>query len=414
MLSQFVEDPFGMHGPGAVFDSSEGKDKWSFGNLPGLPLKLFKGQHSYLPQGDCEVERRSRLCVVPKDFRGHRLICIEPKELMFYQQGLMRTIFQIVETNLVARACIDFHDQRKSNKLSRSLKFSTIDLSDASDNLRLRLCRYLFPKEVLDALTKGRSSHVELPNGDVVKTTTMFTMGNALCFPIETLVFYALALSTMLCDSGQLWRLSSPKGLLSFVRSNPLRVFGDDIIVPNKYFESVCKTLAGCGLVVNKEKSCFMTPVREACGSWFFLERDCTIVKLKLDAVENFSDWISVRETVKLLFQGGFTRTAKLVKSELDKFYRIPLLGLDRICDCAPDSRRFNKANSDGSNYQRLEFRLPSLSLGKPDVLNGDIGLYSYFTGRGSHVAPRDGASCVKWGWESLDPIERDSRDGRQ
>jgi len=390
--SQFVDEPYGLHGPGAVYDCSKGKDKWSFGNLPGLPSRLLEGQHSSLPQGELDVERLSRLCVVPKDFRGHRLICIEPKELMFLQQGLMRTIYQMVKTNLVTGTCIDFRDQRKSFDLSKSLKYSTIDLSDASDNLRLELCRYLFPKEVYRVLVNARSREVELPDGERVVPTTMFTMGNALCFPIETLVFFTLSLATMLEESGQVWRVGKPRWLSEYVRKNRIQVFGDDIIVPRRFFHPVCDTLAGCGLVVNSNKSCHSTPVREACGSWFFHGIDCTIVRLKVDAVETYSDWISSVETVKLLFQSGFTRTARTILSLLQCYHDIPIDGISDT-HSSIKNRRYNV------QLQRLEWRLPSLSLGKPDVLTGDVGLYSYFTGKGSHAAPRGDASCIEWGW---------------
>lgn len=362
--------------------------------MPGLPDTLYQAQHSSLQREEVEVERRSRLCVVPKDFRGHRLICIEPKELMFYQQGLLRTINHIVKTNLITRSCINFSDQSISFNLSKRLNLSTIDLSDASDRLRKELCRFLFPKEVFSVLANARCNTVELPDGEIIVPTTMYTMGNALCFPIETLVFWALTLSTMLHEDGQVWRVDNPRGLLAYLRKNRLQVFGDDIIVPNRHFNAVCNTLACSGLLVNVKKSCLNTPIREACGSWYAFGIDCRIVKLKVDNVETYVDWISARESVKLLFQSGFTHAANLIKAELDRFYCIPIDGMQENPD-AYKHRRYNV------QLQRVEFRVPEVTLGQPSVLDGEVGLYSYFTGRGSHAGPLGNASCVKWGWRS-------------
>lgn len=392
---QYIEDPWGRHGPGAVFDSSKGKDKWTFGHMPGLPDKLYQGQHASLPQGEQVVERRARLAVVPKDFRGHRLICVEPKELMFYQQGLMSTIYDMVESNLVTRTSIDFKNQYRSFIKSRNLKIATIDLSDASDNLRKELCRLLFSKEVFSVLAGARSREVELPSGEVIVPTTMFTMGNALCFPIETLAFWALSLASLLVDDGCIHLVEEPLGLAAYVKKRHLVIFGDDIIVHRRYYEGVVEVLTGCGLLVNRGKSCYNTYVREACGSWWYANYDCSITRLKTSSVETYSDWISALEAAMLLYQSGFHSTCESILSSLDAFYPVPFSALG-FPYRKTEIRRWN------IQLQRLEWRLPLLSRGKPEVLNGEIGLYAYFTGQGSHTAPRSDQDLVEWGWVSL------------
>lgn len=47
-LVQFQEDPFGCHGPGAVFDGSKGRDKWAFDSVPGFSDKIYWSQHAFL------------------------------------------------------------------------------------------------------------------------------------------------------------------------------------------------------------------------------------------------------------------------------------------------------------------------------------------------------------------------------
>jgi hypothetical protein len=78
------------------------------------------------------------------------------------------------------------------------------------------------------------------------------TMGSAVCFPIETIVFYSISKAV----------------LQLFGYTGDPYVYGDDIIVPTKYAGYVMDVLEAYGFVVNREKS-FTNPrlaFRESCG----------------------------------------------------------------------------------------------------------------------------------------------------
>lgn len=386
-------DPFGSHGPGAVFDSAKGKDKWLFNSMPEITDRIYRSQHGYLHNEGEDGVPSSRVAIVPKDFRSHRIICVEPKEFMFYQQGLMKVLVHVIHSHELTSRSIDFNSQTESFKMSRNNNYSTLDLSDASDNLRLSLARLILPKEVLKLATVARSRSITMPDGEVVENiTTLFTMGNALCFPFQTLIFWSLALATMLVH-GPI--PSTREALIRSVKKLRLRVFGDDIIVPRRFYQEVCDVLSLCGLKVNVAKSCDATPVRESCGSWFYYGIDVRIVRLRTHAVCSDKDWVSLLQCAKLLFQSGFTRTSEAILCSLDSYLPVP-----RGIGWIPGSLPWGSGNVRyNSLLQRVEVRMPVIKDNKPDVLSGEVGLYNYFVGRGSHMAPHHSAQRTEWGW---------------
>lgn len=395
-VEQFASFPFGCHGPGAVEDGARGRDKWYFNHFAGISDRIYQSSRGYLTQSGLEGLPFSKLAVVPKDFRGHRLICVEPKEFMFYQQGLMRVITQLVHNHWLTGRCIDFNNQVKSQRLSRNPRYATIDLKDASDLISLRLARTLLPREIFRLITVARSQGIQTPDGDVVAPYhTFLTMGNALCFPMQTLLFWSLSLATMISDDHLEHIVSTPSKLLSFIYKNKIRVFGDDIIVPKRNFESVCTTLSRCGLAVNAAKSCCNTPVRESCGSWYYHGIDCRIVRLKAHKAGKESEWISLFDAARQLYMSGFSKASEAILTHLDVFLPVP-----RGFGWVPGPRNPGASNYRyNSNYQRVEVRIPVLVGERPDVLTGEVGLYSYFTGKGSRAAPHCDLTQVEWGW---------------
>lgn len=427
-LAQWESNPFGVHGPGAVAAGEKGKDKYDFSVPIGFDIQLFVPEllnpKAYLP---CEEEHRndvvSRLAVVPKDFRGHRLICIEPKEAMWAQQGLMRVLYERVSSHPLTRRSISFKSQEKSFFLSKSYRFSTIDLKDASDRVSKTLCRLLFNKKVYRLLTRYRSRQIEAYSGYRTTYETMFTMGNALCFPIETLVFWAISVAAMYVqrcvmqgyDPARMYFTFrypySPEGEMDYQivsyqfgkRNTPFasvysRVFGDDIIVPRIYYECVTGALESCGFVVNRSKSCDNTLVRESCGSWWYHEYDCRIVRFGSHKLQNTRAWIGFLENSRALAQCGFYSAAQSVLDFMAVMHAVPpyvagLPGL-RVWD---DCYRWNK------DLQRVEVWLPMLeNVDRRQYLPGNWGIYSFFAGSATSAFVQSDTSCVKWTWARL------------
>jgi len=419
-LAQWVDEPWGAHGPGAVANSEEGFEKWEFRDMRVhgrvLDSSCLDGKvvENYVPFHD--LEYASRLAVVPKDYRKHRIICIEQKELMFAQQGVMNTLFDVVHSHPLASRAINFHDQTPSMRLSRNRRFSTIDLKDASDLVSLPLLRLLFPKEVYKLVTSLRSRSI-YQNGSLTpvvaegELVTAFTMGNALCFPIETLVFWALSLATLIVkDSRQRFPggiTQAVQGLVSPTLSRvewyqryPLRVFGDDIIVPARHHADVVETLEACGLQVNLEKSCSMlTPIREACGSFWLHGLDVTVVKLTYHSLVSNLAWVSLADSAVRLASSGFLHCSLTLTRFLAEKYPVAydLLGFPTQGGKS-DWVRWNLV------YQRRELRVPCFIDTVTRLLPGRPGLYSWLTQKATlAVFPGHGNNAITEKWVPAD-----------
>lgn len=419
-FSQWVQDPFGRHGPGAVAEGEEGFQKWMFRTLPGVNEKLF----SYQPGIPVvEVQQASdysldvsRLCVVPKDFRGHRLICIEPKERMFAQQGLMQVIYQHAKVHPLVRTSIDFTNQAKSMSRSRNLKYSTIDLKDASDLVSKSLARLLLPKQIFALLTRYRSPRILAGSQILESYETFLTMGNALCFPMESLIFWALTIASMLyddygykapgkvCNSSIFESLTYSQLELLQYYARRVRVFGDDIIVPNGYAESVITTLEEAGLKVNHSKSCVNSLVRESCGSWWFNQVDVRITRFAYHKLSNTRVWISWAANARELFGCGFHNTANTILGLMAAMHSVPYgtCGLPGHMEIG-ELVRYNET------LQRVETRVPTIRWdGRGARLAGLPGLYAWFTQQAtSGLFQPDSVKEVEWSWVDIHTFEK-------
>lgn len=391
-IAQWMTDPYGRHGPGAVFDGATGAAKWSFSRS----YTAWKTHHEFMDPTSEASASKSRLTVVPKDFRKHRLICIEQKEMMFQQQGLRSVLEFIVAQNPQVSRCLSFDNQGLNFELSKNTRFSTIDLSDASDLLSRRLVKLLFPREIYKLLVNCRSSCIELPDSSLIQYESMYTMGNALCFTIESIAFAALTAATISVVSG--CSLASTTG--------KFRVFGDDILVQKEYYPEMLKTLAQSGLKPNVEKCCHDSLVRESCGSWFVQGIDIRVVRPRTLTVSNDRDWLSALQVSKNLANLGCTSAAVAVAQHCDSYHPVPF-GFFGIPGCSIQGRDNlkkrvvtmfdNKGQSHGkscayrynSQLQREECYVPTQIGTSFSPVSGNRGLYAYFTQQATKFAER-------------------------
>jgi hypothetical protein len=306
-----------------------------------------------LQEAPC-ADPEARVCLVPKDSRGPRIISCEPAELMYIQQGLMRKLYKVIETHPLTRGQINFSDQSVNKELARtsSMKndLATLDLSDASDRVSLSLVRRVFPPNWLEALEACRSEYTVLPDGRRVKLNKFAPMGSSCCFPVEALVFWACAQAALRISSGD----RQPRTVY---------VYGDDIIIPSTYAEVVIQGLELVGLKVNKDK-CFVDgPFRESCGGDYYLGVDVTPIRLRKAFGLSGTRLESTADFLNLIIQKfGYELSHSLVRHvEWELGYSFPrtllaLPGTLRIDPCASNDvrfeRRFNKA------LQRYEHRV--------------------------------------------------------
>lgn len=380
-LAQWMSNPWGKPGPGAVFGGETGRAKWLFLDVPGVSQDAFEHLTEFSPS-EGEFSRTSRLELVPKDYRGPRLICVEPKELQFLQQGLLHVLESIVESHPRTRNSINFRNQELSRRLCRNMSYSTIDLKDASDLVSMQLCRILWPREVLRVLTLPRSCFTLTPNSNV-RLRCFATMGSALCFPVETLTFWALA-----------------QGAIPEFANLKVRVFGDDIIVPNHYCDRIMTILETSGLKVNREKTCTRkTLIRESCGAYYFNREDVRIVQLKVTNCDGPLSWCALLDTAHELVARGYIQCAHAILESIHTYFPAPwgFFGFpERISEgTEPDSVvRWNY------DYQRKEVRMPTVcATDRRSRLPDDLGIYAYFVGAESHPLLHGTVDKVKYSW---------------
>jgi hypothetical protein len=297
------QDPLDIrpcHGTGATACRTKNHEKWH-------KLRYFRKLDEHFSYPDYffyspshlvdEMERleeaevsipRARVCLVPKDSRGPRIISCEPAELMFIQQGLMRKLYKCIENHPLTRSFVNFEDQTINRTLAREASITgdlaTIDLSDASDRVSLNLVRSLFPSNWVRALEACRSEETELPSGEIVKLNKFAPMGSSVCFPVEALVFWAIAYATLRISDPSQW----PR----------IYVYGDDIIVDSVNSQRVMDGLEAVGLKVNRDKSYCSGPFRESCGGDFYVGHEVTPVRLKKPITSSQTSAVAVADLI--------------------------------------------------------------------------------------------------------------------
>jgi hypothetical protein len=390
-LVDFVKNPWGRQGPGAVAGGEVGSEKWSFEKWPGLPRQLFSWREGM----DCEVrpvlrQPDARVCLVPKDFRGPRVICIEPKENQFAQQGLMDILYRLVSRCALTNRSISFLDTETSRAACFDYRYATIDLKDASDTINLVLARLLLPRWVFKLVTRYRSRGVKVPDGRLVKTNCLATMGNATCFPLETLLFWAISLATMikLRDS---YPIRMRKNL-----NLDIRVFGDDIIVPLWSCDMVARSLEAAGLVVNASKTCQFSLVRESCGQWVFAGEAIKIVRFKSLDVSDYRSYIQWRDLLMDLLHEDKENLSAMGIEVLEM-----LQGF--VADTQKTCKRAFKVRYNRDEQRFQVFAPVFVQQGRLRKLEDAAGLYAWHVHNDRTPFLRGARKRVNMRWQSID-----------
>lgn len=283
------------HGPGVVSTREKPWEKMGFKRIYKSVEKVYPFtdymflNYTHLCDRLQDLERVvevdypvAKLVAVPKDFRGPRLISAEPLETQWLQQGQARLMMERLESHPLSRGHVNFTSQEVNRRLalqsSIDNEFVTIDLKDASDRVSYELTRAILPPDAFKHLDATRSHATRLPTGLEVPLRMFAPMGSAVCFPIESIVFYSLVVAA-------LQRHKYPKRYLTHSDLNEIRhavfVYGDDLIVKSPFADLAITALEEVGLKVNLDKCCTGPRFRESCGMDAYKGTDVTPVRLK-------------------------------------------------------------------------------------------------------------------------------------
>jgi hypothetical protein len=192
-----------------------------------------------------------KLVFVPKSAKTERSVVVEPVLNTLVQGGVGAYI-----ANRLRSTGIDISDQSRNQRgaLEGSITggLATLDLSSASDTIATELVFDLLPIDWAIFLSQFRTGHVSY-NGIRLSMQKFSSMGNGFTFPLETLIFYALACACV-----------EEKDI------GDVSVYGDDIIIPTYAYTTLCDLLRVSGFVPNPTKSFATGPFRESCGCDYY------------------------------------------------------------------------------------------------------------------------------------------------
>ena len=299
------------HGPGATADRLTGNRKFdqvewtdrlervfSWVDFIVPSARYFQEYHPivrFLEPGD---ERPTRVVDVPKTLKTPRIIAIEPTCMQYVQQGLAAKFVEYIESPFVwykqnhnvGFGVVGFTHQEPNQQLacegSLSGELATLDLSEASDRVSNQLVRAMlddFPN-LSEGVDACRSRKADVPGHGVVRLAKFASMGSALTFPIEAMVFSTIVFMAIARaeadEAGDESRARVDTGLILRHRSG-VRVYGDDIVVPVRFVHRVVEYLTAFGLKVNSNKSFWTGRFRESCGKEYYNGLDVSVVKVR-------------------------------------------------------------------------------------------------------------------------------------
>lgn len=216
-----------------------------------------------------DIVRGSRATTVPKSNSIRRMIAVEPTCNMFLQQGVMTLMYQRMKrVGLDVESLPDTH-KSLAQEGSITRRLATVDFTSASDCVSTDLLKWLLPPKWFRVFDMIRCTAMKV-DGKWIDLNMSSTMGNAVTFPLETLVFWTLGHALLLTAKNETHSLFPEWDDLKSVS-----VFGDDCIVPDWLYEDFVQVCESVGFMVNKEKSFHgSVPFRESCGGDYLAGRD--------------------------------------------------------------------------------------------------------------------------------------------
>nr|UJQ85406.1 MAG: hypothetical protein 3 [Leviviridae sp.] len=299
------------HGPGATADRLKGNQKfdqlewtdrlervfsWSDFIIPSARyFQEYLPKVNFLEPG---AERPVRVITVPKTLKTPRIIAIEPTCMQYVQQGLMAKFVEYIESPFVGSnsnrnvgfGVVGFTDQKPNQLLacegSLSGDLATLDLSEASDRVSNQLVRTMLENypNLAEGVDASRSRKAEVRGHGVIRLAKFASMGSALTFPIEAMVFSTIifiGIARALAEQeGRESRTLVDTDLIMRYRSS-VRVYGDDIVVPVRFVQWVVDALESYGFKVNSNKSFWTGKFRESCGKEYYDGHDVSVVRVR-------------------------------------------------------------------------------------------------------------------------------------
>ena len=328
------------HGPGSTAEKVLANNKYRFLDwtdrleavAPYWSYARFRGsydlRYSEVDFRSPERELPVRVVTVPKTVKTPRIIALEPTCMQYMQQGVSVAIRDGIDQSYLVDLIGD--KSQEPNQLlalagSLTGDLATLDLSEASDRVSNLLVRGLFDPwpDLSDLVQATRSRHADVPENGLVAIHRFASMGSALCFPVETMVFLTIVLLGMQeCLGTRFTHQSQIQALVGRVRC-----YGDDIIVPTAAVPYVVKYLQAYGLKVNNDKSFWTGKFRESCGKEYYSGHDVTVCRVRRElprsrkAVDEVVSAVDLRNRA---YKYGYWRAARWLDAFIERLIPFP------------------------------------------------------------------------------------------
>jgi len=329
------------HGPGTTADKLLGNQKFYQTEWTSRLEDVFPWDEHlvanwrYISANPVKVlepgeERPVQVILVPKTLKTPRVIAREPTCMQYMQQGIFEAIQEGIAGSDTLTSLIGSTDQTPNQRLAREGSLTgalaTLDLSEASDRVSNQHVRALLANHphLLGAVDACRSRKADVPGYGVQRLTKFASMGSALCFPMEAIVFMTVIFYGI---EQLLNRPLTKKDIKAHL--GKVRTYGDDIIVPVGYVSSVVSALETFGFRVNAGKSYWTGKFRESCGKDYYDGHDITVTRVRSLFPARRKDVQEIVSTVSLrnqLYKAGLRRTAEYLDSMIGKLIPFPVV----------------------------------------------------------------------------------------
>jgi len=322
-IAVFNQEIVPKHGPGAVAEGLSSNGKYQSRYWTDRLESVFHVGDFLYPNAryvsdvyeDDGVDFRepgtelpSRVISVPKTQKTPRIIAIEPSSVQYVQQGVLERIMHKIHSSFL-NGFIGTKSQEPNQLLAQrgSLDgtLATLDLSEASDRVSSQLVETMMRNHPLarEAVFACRSQRASVPGHGIISLSKFASMGSALCFPMEAMVFLTIIFLGIERERGH--RFSKKSELIDYL--GEVRVYGDDLIVPIDCVHTVVDLLERYGARVGRSKSFWNGSFRESCGKEFYAGQDVSIVKVRREFPSHRQHAAEVVSLVSLRNQFYFT-----------------------------------------------------------------------------------------------------------
>jgi hypothetical protein len=168
-------------------------------------------------------------------------------------------------------------------------------------------------------------------DGDEIRLNKFASMGSALCFPIESMVFFTL----LVLSEIRRHNLPISSRTVDKCRS-AVFVYGDDLIIPTDAASDACSILEAFGLKVNAKKSFWTGKFRESCGMDAYAGVDVTPVYIRHKppaSIREVTPVVSLVAAANHFYRKGWWRAAQLLRDMIEtKTGPLPYVGETASC----------------------------------------------------------------------------------